>query len=149
MALSGFEIKSQINQFINAEIDECQNSVDHAANLVANIITNASEKSLKVKINKQKEWQRKKWFDKGLYEQKRELLYFSKMFQKYPNKPEIRRCFFLNLKIYNKARKHKMRQFQDRTLQQLDELCENQPQAYWKLLNSLKESKKTNCGISL
>jgi HSP90 family molecular chaperone len=44
--------------------------------------------------------------------------------------------------IIYKVRKHKKRQFKQKVLDSLDELREDNPKEYWKLINSLKEEEK-------
>ena len=100
--------------------------------------------SLKVKTksnnNKNKHQRHKKWFDKTLVELRRELTKASQLMQRFPRTPSVRRYFFYSLKVYNKMRKKKARQYKEKIIDELDELRSSNPQSYWKLLNSLKDS---------
>ena len=61
---------------------------------------------------------------------------------KFPFDPLVRGSYFKCYREYNKVRKHKKRQFKQKVLDSLDELREDNPKEYWKLINSLKEEEK-------
>ena len=65
----------------------------------------------------------------------------SQLLQRYPNAPPVRRAFFISMKVYNKTRKWKARQFRENLITKLDDLKTSNPQSYWKLLESLKDDK--------
>jgi hypothetical protein len=60
-----------------------------------------------------------------------------------PNIPEIRSMFFKTLKLYNKKRKKCAKKIKEAALAKLDDLRSSDPQAYWKLLKSLKDNSQS------
>ena len=60
---------------------------------------------------------------------------------KFPFDPGIKESYFKLYREYNKLRKFKKRTFTQNILNQLFELQSSDPKAYWKLIDTLKESK--------
>ena len=60
-----------------------------------------------------------------------------------PNSPEIRHKYFSTLKQYRKKCKSRCRKFKTEILQKLDNLHDNNPTEYWKLVESLNLKSKT------
>ena len=53
--------------------------------------------------------------------------------------------YFKTLKLYNKKRKAEFRKFKQNTITQLEDMRISDPQAYWKLLQKMKDVKKNPC----
>ena len=82
-------------------------------------------------------------FYKPLHSHKREILISKgKLLTKFPFDPLVRGSYFKCYREYNKVCKHKKRQFKQKVLDSLDELREDNPKEYCKLINSLKEEEK-------
>jgi hypothetical protein len=145
-ALANDNIKAKINNFLNKRNMLSKDEVDSEVKVVTDILLDAAAHSLKStkRITNRRKQVNKKWFDKTLSDLKKNVLQLSCLLQKYPHDTQIRGYFFKTLKIYNKTRKKKARQFKEKTLAELDELKCSNPQAYWKLLSTLKGFKKTN-----
>ena len=73
---------------------------------------------------------------------KNEVIKYSRQLQKYPNNPVVRQNLFTSLKLYNRTRKRKARNYKANLIHELDELRTSSPQKYWNLLNSLKEPSR-------
>jgi ribosomal protein L20 len=108
----------------------------------------------KSKKNKQVKRQ-KEWFTPSLILLKREFGWhkFSQL-QKNPSNPFLRGSFYKCLKTYRKARKSQMHKYNQELIEKLDSLHEQNPKAYWKLLDQLKRAKlnkdnKNELNISL
>ena len=143
MAFVGYDIRKNIDSFLYPDTNT---DVNLAASQLAGIYIQAANKSLHKKLKRPRNhrYKNKKWYDCELKEMKRDLLLASKLLHRYPNLPETRRGFYVRLKTYKKLKKLKIRKFKEKTLSKLDSLREYDPQAYWKLLDSLKESKQSN-----
>ena len=135
------DIVDKINRVLQKSIDNNRCDIDFAVQEVNDILIETAKRSLCIKFPRKKirKSTDKKWYDKSLEVLKKEVQYNSKLLQKYPNTPSIRRAFFRSLKLYNKTRKYKARKFKEKLLTQLEDLRSNNPQAYWKLLQELKE----------
>ena len=134
MALTQNDIKNKINNFLTLNTDS---STDKAVEDVTDILIKTANKSLRLKKRKSKKYSKdKQWFDQDLKTHKNSVFHHFKLLQKYPNIPNVRTAYNISLATYNKLKKKKKRKFKEYTLRKLDE-----PQAYWKLLNSLKEQK--------
>ena len=140
-ALCSTEIQSKVKNALNFDYNNVGNT-DDIVQQVTDILTHAASTSLNLKNLKpsisRKTRQDKKWFDKSLQEMKKEVSLNANLMQIYPNVPYIRHNFFSSLKRYNKTRKRKARHYREKILQQLDELKDKNPEAYWKLLKTLK-----------
>ena len=136
------------NMFTNV-MDE-NVSIDSMISKINDIYYNVAGRTLKKAVHKRnKKKTVKRWFDKSLYSLKSHVCYLSRLLQMYPNDPQVRGSFFRGLKFYNKERKRKRRQFKQNLLNKLDDLKENNPKGYWKLLESLKEIKDDAVNIDM
>ena len=61
---------------------------------------------------------------------------------KYPNDPFVRGNFFKYRKMYCKSCKCQRKKYKADLIEKLDNLFENDPKAYWSLLDELKENKR-------
>ena len=126
-------------------------SIDELIKDLSEIYTSAAKIGLERKSNVKKNTKKdKKWFTANLASLRKEVIHLSHQLQKWPNVTEIRGRFFRTLKIYNKERKKKARQFKQKMLSQLGELRSADPKAYWKLLRALRDERENqSAGISL
>lgn len=116
--------------------------IDNAALEVNNIIITAADHSLRKKAHTSKKPRSsKKWYDTELWRLKRSMTYKGGLYSKYPTDPYIRGSFYKSRKLYSKACKLKQRMFKETMIDKLNTLNENDPKAYWDLLNKLKEDK--------
>jgi hypothetical protein len=83
----------------------------------------------------------KPWFTTNLLQQKKEVLYLGKLLSKFPNDPQVRGSLFRKMTLYNRNRKKQYRQYKNNLINQLDELHEENPKAYWSLLDKIKNSQ--------
>ena len=105
----------------------------------------ASKAGILQKQTKSKRNPRKcKYFDSELHGKRKTLTLKAELLSKYPFDPLIRGSYFKCYREYTKLRKYKKRHFKQNILDQLDLLRDSDPKKYWKLINSLKESKDKN-----
>ena len=145
-ALTRNDITSKVLNFAKATLTEDREGVEMAVRLTNDIYICAANIALKRKphITKNKNKKHKQWFNQSLVILKREVDKLSNQLQKTPNIPEVRSMFFKTLKLYNKKRKKCAKRFKEATLAKLDDLRSSDPQAYWKLLKSLKDARQSD-----
>jgi hypothetical protein len=147
-ALNDKELRLKINELEHSNSLNNRKEIDDAVLKLNEIYITAASKSLKTKTmqgkgkNTNRKANDKKWYDKNLSQMKNDMIKNAKHLQKYPNIPSVRKVFFASLKLYNKSRKKKSREYKANLIQQLDELRTSNPQNYWKLLDSLKGSAR-------
>ena len=142
-ALCSDEVQCKVSETLAIEKDDISSS-SKMVTLVSDILLMTADASLikRKRHSKLRNVKHKKWYDENLKEMKRIVQQNSKLLQKYPNIPNVRHAFFTSLKRYNKCRKQKARQYKENVLQQLDDLKDNNPTAYWKLLKDLKNEEQ-------
>ena len=62
----------------------------------------------------------------------------------YPSDPFIRGSYYKFRKLYVKSCKRKRKEYKGHVIEKLERLHENDPKAYWKLLEDLKSEDKSN-----
>ena len=144
-ALASDKVKHSLEQ-LNHSIHSKTLTSDDLAYELQNIFHLAARQSLKSsRVNRcpkqldtnnpKKTRQRNKpWFDRSLQEIRERSINKGKLVSKYPYDPIIRGSYYKLQIEYNKLRKYKMRQFKQSLITQLDNLKENSPKEYWKLL---------------
>lgn len=139
-------IQNKISDFNKKEYDSSM--INSAINDFNDILLTAAEKSLKkrktVTKQKRKKVKDKPWQDDDLKKTKRDLDHKLILMQKYSKDPIVRGNFFKQLKCYRKLRKLKIRSFKNNLINKLEELHEENPKAYWALLDQLKYDEKKN-----
>jgi hypothetical protein len=136
-ALATPNIAKQIGQYMDSNFND---QVNTAAAKFDEIIVNAAKLSLKKKkAGPPSRQTNKKWYDFELKELNKRLVNKGKLYATHPNDPIIRGNYYKFRKIYSKACKSKRRIFKETMVDKLNELNENDPKAYWDLLNKLKE----------
>ena len=86
----------------------------------------------------------KKWFDSDLYKMRRVLDQKGHLYATHPNDPYIRGSFYKFRKMYVKACKQKRKHYKSEMLERLQQLHDNDPKSYWKLLEDLKTDDSTS-----
>ena len=135
-------IKNRLVEIENSSSEDV-NEVVHNFNNVIYDVSDITLKKIKTRsgINKgrQKKIRNKvNWFNEPLYKLRRQLDEKAKLFQKFSKDPYVRGAYFSALKFYRKARKNRYREFKQSIIERLDSLYENNPKAYWSLLDKLK-----------
>ena len=87
---------------------------------------------------------KKKWYDKSCQELSRQLKQTAKLLSRSPNNPNIRGNFHKTRKQYKKLIKTKKKEWKNQMVQKLEQIEENKPEEYWKLVNELREKKKND-----
>lgn len=133
--------KSIISNFMKNNFQS--EEVDKAAHEFKDILLNAGNLSLKIKRPKHKRKQninkkQKKWYDQDLFNKKQTVLQKGALISKYPFDMNIRNNYFKHYREYKKLKKFKEKNFKLNLVHKMDTLRENNPKAYWDLINQLK-----------
>ena len=86
-----------------------------------------------------------KWFD--LYTLRNRLLNKGKLMSNFPFDRGIKGSYFKLYREYNKMRKFKKQTFKQTIHNLIDELQSSDPKAYWKLIDTLKDSKNDSQSV--
>ena len=76
------------------------------------------------------------------------LINYGKVYTQYPKDPYVKNHFYKLYREYNKSRKMTQRQYKNNMLKELDQLHEENPKTYWKIINDLKNDgavQDSNC----
>ena len=136
--LTSSKITNLVNNFMSSDLSI--DNITDAVHNVTNIYRESAKSCLRMKpkmSHKSKPNKHKPWFNNDLQLMRRELDKIGKVFHEKRNIPEIRRVFFVTLKMYNKKRKIEHRKFTQNMMDQLNKLRTSNPQAYWKLLKNM------------
>ena len=140
-ALKRGEIKSKLEGLSNISISE-KSVINSAVKNFKDLLLSAASISLKKKMVNGKKSKNKKWFNSDLNKMRKTFDHKGKLLAKYPNDPFIKGSFFKYRKIYCKSFKFQCRKYKADLIEKLDNLFENDPKAYWSLLDVLKENKR-------
>ena len=115
-----------------------QENIDKIANTFSEILICASEKSLTRKKEKSNNKPRnKKWFNKDLRSMRYNLINYGKVYSSYPNDPNVKNHYYKMYRIYTKTLKKTRKTYKQSILNQIENLHNNDPKQYWKLINDL------------
>ena len=147
-SMASDEIQVKLKHFIEKENCLSEHDMNQAAMEISDIYSLAAEKSLKIidvqKKKPIKKSKNKEWYDKSLSQLKRQLYKCGKKLVNDPKNGDHRRNYFMLLKLYRKQCKTKYRQYRQQIINDLDQMHEKSPKAYWELVKKLKEEKNTN-----
>lgn len=137
--LSSSEIQNDLSNFIKLHVDQIESGINSLINNFNQVIYDVANKSLRKKHHSLKKSNKKKkkpnWENLSLSVLKKHLIGKENLFKKYNKDPYIRSSYFSALKHYRKSRKNTIRLYRQNLVNQLDTLKDNNPKAYWKLLN--------------
>ena len=86
---------------------------------------------------------RKMWYDYEFYKMRRMLDQKGYLYAKCPCDPFVRGFYYKFRKLYVKSCKRKRKEYKSQIIEKLEQLHENDPKAYWKLLEDLKKQRFT------
>lgn len=148
-AINSNEVKILTTEFYDKPYNK--DNIEDAVNDLNRIFLKAADLSLKKKIykprskNKKRKIRKEKdWQDDEISNLKKELYSKYRLMEKYNKDPYIRGSFFKCLKLYRKQRRSKIRKFKQEILNKLDNLYDQNPKAYWQLLDKLKKETDNN-----
>lgn len=144
--LSSTDIQDLIHKFENDVINNSHNDINDAAVRFSDILIMAADKSLRKpnrshKTRAKNKHEHNNWFDIDLKKMRYNLINYGKIYSKFPKDPFVRNHFYKLNREYTKARKTKKKKYKDSVLKELEDLNENNPKLYWKLINDLKNKK--------
>ena len=142
-ALCSCAIKQKIKDFENLD---ASSSTEILVDKLENIIIATADFSLRKNVKKSSKNNKssKKWYDTELYKMRRYLDQKGHLYAKYPSDPFIRGSYYKFRKLYVKSCKRKRKEYKGHVIEKLERLHENDPKAYWKLLEDLKSEDKSN-----
>ena len=85
------------------------------------IILEAANLSLKKPNTRLKKRKNKRWFDTDLKKLRENVISQGRLYSKFPKDPYVKGHYYKLYRQYNKLRKLKYRQFQDKVIKQLDD----------------------------
>jgi hypothetical protein len=143
-ALTSPDIRNSLSELGNFNIENPSFSLNMAIDRLQNIVLVAESKSLKK--NKTKSYSintsNKPWYDNNLQYFKKRMINNARIMPQFPRDPFIKGRF-LKLKQYAKLCNYKINQFKQSMMDRLDTFYYNNPRAYWNLVNSLLDVKKS------
>ena len=141
-ALQKHEIKSKLEAIFMSPIGD-ESNINSVVTTFKETLLTAGKVSLKQrKISKNNNSNRRKWFNSDSYKMRKPLDYKGKLLAKYPSDPHVRGKFYKYRKMYSELCKTQRRKYKADLIDKLDNLFENDPKAYWSLLDNLKENKR-------
>ena len=145
-AVHSNSVKKLINDFNDKTYNpDMINTAADDLNKIFLTAANASLKQRKTRSFKHRKTKPKQnWQDKELIVLKKELFHKYNLMLRENHNPFIRGSFYKCLKSYRKIRRSKIRKFKQDILDKLDNLQENDPKSYWKLLDELKNKTNNN-----
>ena len=87
--------------------------------------------------------QRQKWFNQNCHTLKKNLRNLGKLITKYPNNTFKTYIFLKKERIYKCLLRKLKGQFHNSMLEKIEAFADNNPNEYWKLVNSIKTSQKS------
>ena len=151
LLLSASSIKNSLSELANFDIENSSFSLDKVTERLQNILLNAAYKSLKKNKTKShsNKTRNKPWYDNNLQYFKKRMINNARIMSQFPRDPVIRGRFFKLRKQYAKLCKYKRNQYKQSMIDKLDTLNDNNPRAYWNLVNSLLDVKKRTTDSTL
>ena len=137
--------------FVNQMIDklekniETEDNVDSHVEELNKIFKSSLEhsKSGSKKKKNTKKSPKKTWYDKSCYEVGKRLKLVAKLTMDSPGNPYLRGSLVKTRKEYKKLLKLKKKEWKNSMIQKLESIEEKDPKEYWKLINDLRENKKS------
>ena len=139
---------SLLDTDMNACINDVQNILLGAAQKIGNCYKGKLRSKDDRRGGKPSQKMQKKWFDADCLSLKRSLAKMSKQLVQSPNKAALRVAFHAQKKFYKKTLKMKERAFRQSLVNKLNDLSENNPRAYWKVVDELRNATSTKAQSS-
>ena len=138
-ALTSNSIGNQIESVL--QMTESNLCIDEMLSKVENILKSAADGALKQRRNiySKSKRKKKKWFDRDCYILRKDVLRLGRKMCRSKATHEQRTVFFSKKKELRKLVKFKKKEFRQNILNQLNNLEENNPRQYWKLVSELKD----------
>ena len=140
-------VQHQLSSFNACNFEPTEDGVDNATHQLSNIILAAADASVTRLVPKTRSCvskKRNRWFNPELYKLRREVNRLGALLRLYPKDAQIRGAYHKHLREYRKRCKTEHRKFKAALIEKLDNLSENDPKAYWRLVNELCEKKKVS-----
>jgi len=143
-ALADPQIQTQVQKLFELKTAPSEPSINKQIQILYNIFHEAAAQSLAPKKTHSTKPKNKPWFNHTLRQLRQNVNTKGKLLKQFPYDPVIRGSYHKLLKDYNRTRKFYHRQFKQKIINELDELRENAPRHYWKLLSKLKNEEQGN-----
>ena len=138
--ISSHEFKQEINSLSTEQINEC--NIDQIIDKGVKLLCRAA--SVKVKINMVKKTGKRKnkaWFTKDCAVLRSHLRAATKVFTKNPFQRNARDTVFTLKKQYKRTMRKKKQDYKNTLINKLEQMAENNPQEYWKIVEKLRETE--------
>ena len=133
---------------INLLQDKLNLSDDNTNEVIADLIKVITPDSLKKTKANRKKRAPKKWYDHSCYEMSRRLKTVTKLFTKSPTNPHLRGSYCKTRKDYKKLLKLKKQEWRNEMISRLETMEKERPKEYWKIINELKEKKRSETSFN-
>ena len=148
IVLDSKEVQIKLEQLFSQTSSGTLCDINSIVNEFTEILSASCSKVLKIKgrrkVNKKNiPKQRQKWFNQNCHTLKKNLRNLGKLITKYPNNTYLKHTFFSKKKEYKCLLRKLKRQFHNTMLEKIEALADNNPNEYWKLVNSIKTSQKS------
>ena len=117
-------------------------NTDEIINELIKIITPEETPKRKKKHQSKKKTPPKKWYDSNCHELSKKLKNVAELMAKSPSDPYLRGSFCKTRKQYKKLLKWKKREWKNTMISKLENLEQDNPKEYWKIINELREKKQ-------
>jgi exonuclease III len=147
-AINTPSMQAKLAQFMKSNFTTDSVGVNKAVEELTNILLAAAKRVLKKKRQCRIRGPRS-WHDFSCKSMKIKILAIGKILQRYPNDPILSGQFHMLKKSYRKITKQKQKEFYTKCLDKIDSLEQNNPKAFWNMVNKLRSTKKGTDTIQL
>ena len=144
LALSAPQIQSLINKYINTTFINSENAVESFNNIIEKTCKLAEIKKHKSKFSNPKNIKSAVWFNQNCIKLKQSVRQLGKKLCHDPKNSYLQTAFHAERKKYKKYTKYCKHSFKQEICDKLNSMEENDPKAYWKLIDKLTKCDKEN-----
>ena len=150
-AFTNENIQKKLRDLQNIKKDKAFINIDEYNNKIVDLFVSAASKSLKCRqsIHKEKKVKRKKWYDKNVWELKKEIQILKKCIREGNSNPLTIGRYSLIKKHYRKLVKQNNRAFKSELMKKVESIVSRDPKTAWKLINELKAAKSKDADIDI
>jgi exonuclease III len=140
-ALHSIECGNQLSALLEHKCTPDESGINYETKLFTDIIRKAATKSLKTKNTKMRHGTKTQpWYTTSLRNMRHRVNNMGKLIKQYPKDPQVTGTYHKLLKDYRRATKYHKKMYKQDMINKLDDLHDQSPKEYWKLLNKLKNN---------
>lgn len=137
--LSSNSIREKINKLCHTCSDTSMTVDDMTEKTNTILLTAANQVLVKRKCSRKHNQKKRKWFDKDCFYLRRDVIRLGRQLCRSRATHTQRMLFFQRKRELRQIIKRKKRMFRQNILDQLNDMSDNNPKQYWKLIKELKE----------